>query len=171
MRVWLRSNRWFLLALVVLIPTAVVVAPVPRWFPYWESVPVPDDVARGTSAAYAGAEIELVDLEVLDGDAWATRPGTDLVVATLDIDVADPTESTYCEVTLTSDESGETRTWDSSLSAGDYRVPEGFQQLCSFEAAGAYTLQVTFLVPRGEVQQPSVVLSSSAHLPRALRLH
>jgi hypothetical protein len=170
-RAWLRSNRWFLVALLVLTPAATVVALLPRWFPYWETVPVPQDVPRGEVVSYAGAEIQLVDLEILDGAEWGTRPGIDLVVATIAMDVARPTESTYCDVTLTSDDSGETRTWNDSLSAGSYRIPDEYAWSCSFATAGTSTVQLTFLVPHGEVRSPTVVLSSSQHLPRALRLH
>ena len=41
MNAWLRHNRWFLVALAVLIPAAVVVSLVPRWFPYQETQPQP----------------------------------------------------------------------------------------------------------------------------------
>lgn len=168
---WLTRNRWYLVALVVLIPGAFAVSFIPRWFPYLGQQPQPEYVALGETARYSGAEIELVELEVLDGEEWAAPAGADVVVATLSIDVVEAQESAYCEVTVVSSEIGYERRWDAELfSDSDYVVPDRFEGRCTFAETGEYDLQLTFLVPQGEVAQPVVEISSSADLPRVLRL-
>jgi hypothetical protein len=171
MNAWLRHNRWFLVALAVLIPAAVVVSLVPRWFPYQERQPQPDAVKLGETVRYSGADIQLTALELLDGVEVNAAAGADVVVATFEIDVVEPQEAALCEVRIVSDEAGFERFWDSELFAdSDYVVPDRFEQTCSFSDAGSYDLQMTFLVPRGEVRNPVVEFSSSAALPRVLRL-
>jgi hypothetical protein len=171
MRAWLASNRWFLIALVVLIPAAFFVSLVPRFLPYLDSQPRPETVALGEVARYSGADIQLTALEVLDGREWNARLGADIVVATLTIDVVDPDDSAYCDITLVSIDAGVEREWESDLySDSDYEVADRFEQLCHFDERGSYDLQVTFLVPSNGVTEPTVQISSSAELPRVLRL-
>jgi hypothetical protein len=171
MRDWLRRNRWPLVALVVVIPAALVVSLVPRWFPYQEGQPQPEAVGLGETVRYSGADIQLTALELLDGAEVNAVAGVDVVVATFTIDVVDPPEVALCEVRVVSDESGFERFWDSELFIdSDYTVPDRFEQTCSLSEAGSYDLQMTFAVPRGEVPNPVVELSSSAGLPRVLRL-
>lgn len=171
MSAWLRRNRWFLVALAVLIPAAIVVSFIPRWFPYQQSQPQPEAVELGETVRYSGADIQLTALEVLDGAEVNAAAGADVVVATFAIDVVDPPEVALCEVHIVSDEAGFERFWDSELFAdSDYRVPDRFEQTCSLSEVGSYDLQMTFLVPRGEVLNPVVELRSSAGLPRVLRL-
>ncbi len=167
---WWRRNRWFLLALVVAVPGAVVVAMIPRWFPYVERQPVPEAVALGDTVRYSGADITLTELRVLDGGAWNAPAGTDVVVATLEIDVVEPAD-TYCRVLAVSDEAGFERSWQpESYIDSDYEVPDRYETLCVLGEAGAYDLQLTFLVPAGQVREPVIELNSSAALPRVLRL-
>ncbi len=171
MSAWLRRNRWFLVALVLLIPAAIVVSLVPRWFPYQEIQPQPEAVELGETVRYSGADIQLTALELLDGAEVSAAAGADVVVATFAIDVVEPPEVAWCEVRIVSNESGFERFWDSELFAdSDYEVPDRFEQTCSLSEVGSYDLQMTFLVPRGEVLNPVVELSSSAGLPRVLRL-
>lgn len=172
MREWLRRNRWYLLALVVLVPAAIVVALVPRWFPYLQSEPQAEDVARGETASYSGAEISLLDLEILDGEEWDARVGADIVVATLAIDVLEPTESTRCDIAVVSIDGDLERFWPAAIGdVGDYDIPDELSGLCSFATAGAYELQLAFEVPADQVSAPSVQFSSSSALPRVLRLN
>jgi hypothetical protein len=170
MSAWLRRNRWFLIALGVLIPAAIVVSLVPRWFPYQEIQPQPETVGLGETVRYSGADIQLTALELLDGAEVGAAAGADVVVATFAIDVVEPPEAAWCEVRIVSNESGFERFWDSELFVSDYEVPDRFEQTCSLSEVGSYDLQMTFLVPRGEVLKPVVELSSSAGLPRVLRL-
>lgn len=171
MRSWWRANRWFLVALVVVLPVAVIVAMVPRWFPYVERQPQPEYVSRGDTVLYSGAEVQLTSLRVLDGVEWNAPAGADIVVATLSIDVLEPSDS-YCRVTVVSDEAGFERAWrDEAYIPGDYDVDtDRYATLCSFSEAGAYELQLTFRVPAGQVSDPVVEVNSAAALPRVLRL-
>jgi hypothetical protein len=169
---WLRRNRWYLIALVVLVPAAIVVALVPRWFPYQQDQPQPEVVARGETANYSGAEISLRDLEILDGEEWNAPLGADIVVATLSIDVLEATESTRCDIAVVSVDGDLERFWPSAIGdVGDYDIPDELSGTCSFSTAGAYELQLGFEVPAGQVTAPSVQISSSIALPRVLRLN
>jgi hypothetical protein len=171
MSAWLRRNRWVLIALGVLIPVAIVVSLVPRWFPYQETQPQPEAVGLGETVRYSGADIQLTALELLDGAEVGAAAGADVVVATFEIDVVEPPEAAWCEVRIVSSESGFERFWDSELFVdSDYEVPDRFEQTCLLSEVGSYDLQMTFVVPRGEVLNPVVELSSSAALPRVLRL-
>lgn len=171
MRAWLTRNRWFLIALVVLIPAAVVVSILPRFLPYLESQPRPEEVSLGEVVRYSGADIELTEFEVLDGREWGAPLGADIVVATLAIDVVEPIESAYCDLTVVSVDDGLEREWDAELYPdSDYEIDDRFEQLCRLDERGSYELQTTFLVPSDGVTGPMVQLSSSAELPRVLRL-
>lgn len=171
MTAWLRRNRWYLVTLAVLIPAAFVVSLIPRWFPYWNNQPQPESVALGETVRYSGADIELTSLELLDGDQWNAPAGSDVVVATLSIDVVEPPESSLCELYVVSSEAGYERRWEpETFSDSDFEVADRFEQLCSFTEPGSYDLQMTFLVPQGQVETPVIELSSSAALPRVLRL-
>ncbi|MGV3713008.1 hypothetical protein [Pseudolysinimonas sp.] len=170
MSAWWRGNRWFVLGLVVAIPVAVAVAMIPRWFPYLERQPVPEAVALGDTVRYSGADITLTELRVLDGVEWNAPAGTDVVVATLEFDVVEASDS-YCRIVVVSDEAGFERTWNpESFIDSDYEVPDRFETLCTFGEAGAYDLQLTFLVPAGQVLDPVIELNSAEALPRVLRL-
>ena len=167
---WLRTNRWFLVALIVLIPAAFVVSLITRYFPYLETQPQLESVAFGDVVRYAGTDFQLTDLEVLDGDAFNAPAGADVVVATLSVDVIEPPEFSVCDITLFSDETGVEREWWSTYSTGDYRVPDYFEESCDLTEVGRYHLQVTFLVPRGEVVDPEVQVKVWDEEPRVLRL-
>lgn len=169
-RTWLRANRWFLIALAVLIPAAFVVSLIPRFLPYLGDQPRPEHVELGDVVRYSGADIQLTQLEVLDGQTVNAPAGADVVVATFSIDVVDPPEFTICDVTLVSDENGVEREWKSELFVGDYDIPDYFEMSCDLSEVGRYHLQVVFAVPHGEVLDPDVQVTSSDALPRVLRL-
>jgi hypothetical protein len=167
---WLRRNRWFLLALVLLVPAAFVVSLIPRYFPYLETQPVAIDVPLGEVVRYSGADVQLTDLEVLDGTAWNAPAGADVVVATFSIDVVDPPEVANCAITVVAPIDGVEREWNEASDVGDYDVPDYFETYCDLSEVGRYHLQVTFVVPHGEVPDPTIVLSSWAAAPQVLRL-
>ncbi|MEO5534388.1 MAG: hypothetical protein ABIR17_04575 [Pseudolysinimonas sp.] len=168
---WLRRNRWFLVALAVLIPAALVVSLIPRFFPYLENQPAVIDVARGLDERYSGANVKLTDLEVLDGEALNAPAGSDVVVATFAIDVVDPPASSVCTVTLVAPIDGVEREWDEAIASSDYEVPDEFEKYCDLSEARRYHLQLVFYVPRGEVPDPAIRFTSTAAFPQELRLH
>lgn len=169
MSAWWRANRWYLVALAVVLPAAIAVSMIPRWFPYVARQPVVESVPRGETVRYSGADIELLDLEVLPGDQWGAPEGADVVVAALDIDVVEPITSP-CRVEVVSSENGFERRWQDSPYSSDYEIPDDASTLCSFAEPGRYELQLTFLVPAGEVTEPVVQVRSELALPRVLRL-
>jgi len=169
MRAWWQANRWFVVALAVLVPASVVVSMVPRWFPYVERQPVPEYVARGDTVRYAGADFQLTQLTVLDGDEWGAPLGADVVVASFSIDVVEPVSS-RCLIEVVSTENGFERRWNDQAYSSDYDVPDRFETLCSLSEARDYDLQLTFLVPADQVEDPIIEITVDAGLPRALRL-
>ncbi len=166
---WLRRNRWYLIALVVLLPVAFVVSLVPRFFPYLELQPQIEYVERGETARYEGADFEVFDMFVLEGEDVGAPEGTDVFVVGLTVDVVEPSDS-YCTLTLISDESGVEREWDESYSVGDVEVPDGYETQCDLTERARYDLVQTFLVPRGEVVEPEVQVTTILGEPKALRL-
>jgi hypothetical protein len=172
MTVWLKRNRWYLVALVVLIPGALLVSLVPRFLPYLGAQPQYQDVALGETVRYSGADFELTDLVVLDGDEIAAPLGADVVVATFVVDVVEPPESSLCRLFVVSTAGGVERSWEAEQYLdSDYEVDERYEQSCDLSEAGPYDLQVTIPVPRGQVTDPVIELSASAALPLVLRLH
>lgn len=168
---WLRRNRWFLIALAVLIPVSFVVSLLPRFVPYLQNRPVAIEVARGEVVRYSGTDVQLTALEVLDGGEVNARAGADVVVATLAIDVIDPPEVALCDVYVVAPIDGVERRWDDAIGSSGYEVPDYFEQYCDLTQKRRYHLQLVFDVPRGEVPDPVVVFRSSQEAPRELRLH
>ena len=166
---WLRRNRWFLVALVVLIPVAFVVSLMPRFFTYLELQPQIQYVERGETARYEGADFEVFDIFILDGEDVGAPEGTDVAVVGLTVEVVEPSDS-YCTLTLISDESGVEREWDQSYGVGDVEVPDGYETSCDLTERARYDLVQTFVVPRGEVVEPMVQVTTILGQPRALRL-
>jgi hypothetical protein len=172
MKVWLRRNRWYLAALAVLIPGALLVSLLPRFLPYLGSLPQYEEVALGETVRYSGADIKLTDLVVLDGDEIAAPLGADVVVATLLIDVVEPPETSLCRLFVVSTDGGVERSWESEpYLNSEYEVDDRYEQSCDLSEAGRYELQVTIPVPRGQITDPVIELTASAALPRVLRLH
>jgi hypothetical protein len=169
MSAWWRANRWFVIALAVIVPAAVVVSMVPRWFPFVDRQPVPEDVARGDTVRYAGSDIQLTQLTVLDGDEWGAPPGADVVLASFSIDVVERVSS-RCLIEVVSTENGFERRWQDQAYSSDYDVPDRFETYCSLSEAGDYDLQLTFLVPADQVEEPFIEVTVDAALPRVLRL-
>ena len=168
---WLRRNRWFLVALAVLIPAAFAVSLIPRFFPYLENRPVAIDVDRGQVERYSGTDFQLTDLEVLDGERLNAPAGADVVVATFSVDVIDPPEFSVCTVTVVGSIDGVEREWNEAIESSDYEIPDYFEEYCDLTDARRYHLQLVFYVPRGEVPNPVVVVKSSGAFPQELRLH
>jgi hypothetical protein len=167
---WLRRNRWFLVALAVLIPASFVVSLIPRFFPYLEAQPVAIDVPLGEVVRYSGADVQLTDLEVLDGDAFNAPAGADIVVATFSIDVIEPPETTVCDLSVVATIDGVEREWNEAIGQSDYEVPDYLEEYCDLSEKRRYHLQMLFYVPRGEVTDPTVVFSSWDAAPQVLRL-
>lgn len=168
---WLRRNRWFLVALAVLIPVSFVVSLIPRFWPHLEAQPIVTHVPRGDIAQYAGVEIQLTDLDLLDGEQYRAPAGADIVVATLAISVFEPPEVGSCDLHIVAVIDGVERTWEQGLADSDYDVPAYLDEYCSLSEAGRYHLQMVFYVPRGAVTEPVIEFSAWSAAPNVLRFH
>jgi hypothetical protein len=172
MTAWLRRNRWYLIAVAVLLPAAFLVALSLRFIPYLRTEPDPQEVPRGEVVRYAGADVQLLDLEVLDGREHGVRADADLVVATVAVEVVEPAEFALCDIDLVSVDADGERMWTAETgSAGDYRIPDRYAWSCDLTTAGDSEIQLLFLIPAGEGIEPVVQVSSNEALPRVLRLH
>jgi len=173
---WLRSNRWYLIAIAVLGPLAMLAAMSTDWFAYEERINGrPIVVEKGDTVDYAGAAWTLDASFVVPAESQAGREaevpaGTELVVASVKINpsgVGD--ESPSCSVTL-EDRDG-TRTWDTALS-GDVSlsIDEGASSYCDPSELNPYLLQVFFIVPDGAGDGARLIIESTDELPVLLSL-
>lgn len=147
---WLRSNRWYLVAVAVLLPVALFVALEAGWFRYVENRDGRPIVASaGETVDYAGAQWSLlesysVDSETDRGQEAGLRPGTTLVSAT--VGVRPGAEPPSCMFELT-DASGD-REWDqAALADADVTNAAGTETFCLSDAEDPYRVQVFFVVP------------------------
>lgn len=165
---WLKSNRWALLALVVLAPAALVVALSAGWFDYVEQQNGrPIRAVAGQTVEYGGSQFSLlesyrVDADTDRGQAAGLRPGTTLVSAT--IGVTPGAEPPSCSVELT-DASGERRWAEATFADADVTNADGTESYCSTDAEGPYRLQVFFVVPDDAAEAPELRFSRLDLLP------
>lgn len=175
MTAWWRRNRWYLLALAVLVPIAVVVALEPRFFPYLEAQqPRISAVERGETGAYGGAEFRLVDLEVFDGERVGAPAGGDVVLATVAVLIIEPSDNA-CRAYVVATDGPVERRWElepylrSDIELGDADVSR-----CFLDTAGASEARFLFLVPSGTADRDGtgleIEISASTERPRVLRL-
>lgn len=158
---WLRSNRWYLVALAVLLPAAFFVALSTDWFRYVENENGrPIEVRGFDSVEYAGATFSMLEHKAITADSDAgvaagLLPGTSLVSATVRVR---PGESApFCDVELT-DTSGE-RSWpEASFSDADFDTAADAESYCSTDAEEPYKLQVFFVVPDDAAEHPRLEL-------------
>jgi len=168
---WARSNRWYLIALAILVPAAILVA---LHAGYWEYLEGRDGrpvaVTRDEPVAYSGAtwtltEWSAVDARSAEGTEAGLLPGTSLLAATLDVEPGDA--GLGCTVELT-DAAGE-RIWqDAPYDLADYERDDDTIDYCDSSAEEPYRLQVHFVVPDDAVEGARLRLWSSDALPALL---
>jgi len=168
---WWRSNRWFLLSLVVIAPAAFLVTLSAGWFSYAdETVGKPVLVDSGESAEYSGATWKVTDSGSLGSDTEAGErigllPGTSLVVATLEVEPG----ATPPSCTLELEDADGARVWDPASSTDvDLSADSGAETTCASDAEGPYTLQTWFVVPDDAVTDSRLRLSDADRLPEVL---
>lgn len=153
---WVTQNRWYLVAVGILLPVALVIALDAGWFRYVESRdgrPVAIATA-GETVEYRGAQWSLLESYSVDaasdrGQAVGLRPGTSLVSAT--IGVRPGAEPPACTFELT-DSTG-ARTWDEADAAdADVTTGDDVESYCSTDATEPYRVQVFFVVPDDAVR-------------------
>jgi hypothetical protein len=173
---WLKKNRWYLVAIAVLVPLAMLAAMSTDWFAYQERVngrPIP--VADGDNVEYSGARWSLDNSFVVtarsEGGRSAGLPdNTELVVASVRIDPSDSEgESPSCTVQLT-DRDGQ-RTWDPAQSREvSVSIDQGASSGCDSTRLDSYLLQVVFLVPEGAGEGSHLIIETPDGLPEVLSL-
>ncbi len=166
---WLRRNRWYVVALAVLLPVALVVALDAGWFRYLENRdgrPVAI-VPAGETVDYSGAAWSLLESYSVDastdrGQSVGLREGTTLISAT--IGVRPGAEPPSCTVELV-DAAG-VRTWDEADSTdADVSAAEGTETYCSTDATEPYRVQVFFVVPDDAARDARLRLYNLAIYP------
>jgi hypothetical protein len=167
---WWRRNRWFLVALAVIVPAAVLVALSDGWFSYAEMEQGRATVvASGESGDYAGATWSVTDAGAIAADTDAGEsigllPGTSLVVVTLEVEPGD--EPPSC--TLELEDAVGTRLWDPATYDVDVSADDDAETYCPTDAEGPYTLQTWFVVPDDAVKDSRLRLSTLDGLPELL---
>lgn len=176
MNSWLRRNRWYLVAIVVLVPLVMLAAMSADWFPYQDRVngrPIP--VADGDNVEYSGARWSLDNSFVVSSRSEAGRSAelpdnTELVVASVRIDPSGAGgKSPSCTVQL-KDRDGE-RTWNTAQSReASVSIDEGASSACDSTRLDSYLLQVIFLVPEGAGEGTHLIIETPDELPEFLSL-
>lgn len=168
---WLKTNRWYLVALAVLAPAALLIALSAARWSYVESANGrPISVSGSETVDYAGAEWSLLEWHSFSaqtdaGRAAALLPGTTLVTATLGVRPGANPPS--CDVELT-DTAGE-RSWpESSYTEADFEIADSAQDYCDSSAEGPYKVQFVFVVPDDAADHPRLRLSVLDQLPTLL---
>lgn len=165
---WLRTNRWYLVALAVLLPAAFLVALSTDWWRYAEGENGrPVEVQGNDSVEYAGATFSMLKAETFAADSdegveAGLLRGTSLVSTTLL--VTPGKEAPFCEVVLT--DSLGNQTWpEASSSDASFYAADGTESYCSTDATEPYRLQVYFVVLSEAAEHPRLELRVFDALP------
>lgn len=169
---WVKSNRWYLIAIAVFGCIAMLAAMSTDWFAYEERVSGrPVAVAPGETVDYSGAAWTLKDSFVVPASSAAGKSadllaGTELVVASVRVNPSGVGEGLSCTVTL-EDRNG-VRTWDQARgSEVSVELDAGAKDYCGSDA-DTYLLQVMFIVPEGAGEGSRLLISTSEELPKLL---
>lgn len=147
---WGLRNRWWLLALVVLVPATIVAALWPQWFEYRDRVaPATRPVAVGDPAEYGGATFTLEQWSIVHATSAAGSdadlpPGTQRVSAVVRVEPGEASPS--CSAELVAAEGD--RRW-----AGDYGAKPDLPGLtdalafCDAQQSSPYLVVFSFIVP------------------------
>ncbi len=168
---WLKANRWYLIAVAVLLPAAFLVALSSDWWDYVEEQEGHAIPVQGSAPVdYAGAQFSLLEWHAFDsttqaGQAANLLPGTSLVTAT--VGVRPDSSAPFCSVELT-DASGQ-RSWpEAGYSDADFDIAGGTESYCSTEATEPYRVQVYFVVPDDATDAPVLRLAVRDEYPAFL---
>lgn len=161
-RSWLWRQRWWLLALVVVIPAVVLAALGPRWWEYRQNTDGDLLFTQiGQPVDYAGALWRLDEVVILDrSDAEAggvTVPsGAELVVAVVDVTPA-ASGSSLC--TLEFVDPAQDRRWRNEWNRVDLAGTADAASGCEEERVGQYRFVVSWIVPAGVGASGQIELS------------
>lgn len=144
LRDWARCNRWFLIALVVLLPLTVGLIGFREWSASFGSSPViPRAVAAGETVGGATwGEATLEEMPMTEGEA---PEGARAALLRIQVDPSgDPIE---CGSPVLHETAGLQRSWDLTRSAGE--LPDGLEEelRCPEGSTAAFELVVPFILP------------------------
>jgi hypothetical protein len=169
---WMRENRWWLVALAVLVPASIVAALWPLWFDYQERINGPVQRAeQGELVEYAGSQWRLDEWKYVlstsaEGDDLELPVGTQLVAVLVTIEPGDPAPS--CTAVLVDDTND--RWWRESVgSAPDFASASDPSNSCDTDATGLYQVVFTWIVPAEVGRSGAVELSVFDAAPLVLR--
>lgn len=176
---WIARNRWALLALLVLVPGAIVAAMSISLFRYYDSlahhpIVVPSGEPGAYTPAFETTDLDGNDIELSPGarptaqmtlDSYTVVPadsnvgqevglleGTEAVAAVIHVDATGMTEDAYsCDAILTAPGPDGERTWETASSGTDidYSPSGDLQNFCSLSDGSEFDWEVVFVVPAG----------------------
>ena len=156
---WMRENRWWLVALAVLVPASIVAALWPQWFDYQLRINPPVQRAeQGELVEYAGSQWRLDEWKYVlatsaEGDDLELPSGTQLVAALVTIEPG--ADAPSCTAVLIDDERD--RWWRTSIgSTPEFASAPDASNYCDPDMTGPYQAVFTWIVP-AEVGRDGVV--------------
>ena len=147
---WALRNRWWLLALAVLVPATIVAALWPRWFEYQDRVAGPTrPVAIGDSVEYGGATFTLEQWSVVlstspEGEELDLPVGTQRVSTVVSVEPGEASPGCLAELV---DPDGNRRWRDDFEPLPDLPGISDALANCDEEATGPYLVVFSFTVP------------------------
>ena len=166
---WFRQNRWYLAALAVLLPGALVVSATTDLIPFLQSDGTRIPVKAFDTVEYMGMEWSMVEHRSFDwsteaGERAGLLEGTALVTATFAIDPGEvPTSCSFVLI-----DHDRIREWDDSgYGDADFEIAEDAEAYCDTEAEGPYRVQVYFIVPEEAAEGGFIEVRDSALLSKS----
>jgi hypothetical protein len=181
---WWRRNRWALIALIFVIPGALVAALSVYGFGYFGNQASDGArVAKGdtgvfTTEASLTAGMSLTSYTVVPWDSDTGRDvglveGTEAVSAILHVDATGLPEDVYsCDAILTAPGPGGERVWDvASGSDIDYYPSGDLVAYCDLASGGEFDWEAVFVVPEGVGDDATLFITDAGFPPaRVLRM-
>lgn len=183
---WVRSHRWALIALVVLIPATVLAALSVVWFDYTDThtqnpTPIPSGeagtwvVTRPSDAtplaAPPTAKLSLTSYEVVSWDSDTGKDvglleGTEAVSAIIHVDARSlPDDSYSCYARLLAPSPEGDREWDTASSEIDYYPSGDLHANCDLSDGSEFEWEAVFVVPEGVGENARLVIRDGSPLP------
>jgi hypothetical protein len=187
---WVKRHRWGVLALVVLVPAALLAAMSIVWFRYMDAItqhplvvafgdtgtyqatrPVPEDGEGGPEAG--PAELSLTDYTVVPWDSDPGRAvglleGTEAVSAVIHVDARGLGEDTFgCEALLIAPGPEGDRVWESALLGDiDYYPSGDLEASCSLNDGTEFDWEAVFVLPEGIAADARLIITDASFQPR-----